>query len=314
MDANFETVQSDTGSSFRSLWFTCASFAEDHTWHYHPEFELTYIIRSQGTRFVGDSIESYSPGDLVLVGPNLPHCWHDEYPGQGPQSGPELIVLQFRSDLFGNDFLSLPELTAVRRLFTAASCGLHVQGETASRVRRLMEDIFDRHGLARLLRLLEIVETMARFPQDSRRLASADYHVENDITEANRQRIELIHRYVRENLARDVSQAEIADLVGLTPAGFSRFFRNATGHTFVAFVNLLRISKACRALMESDDSVTEIALTCGYNSIANFNRQFLAIKGMNPTQFRNQRDRLKEHLTAPVACSQISIKSASVLG
>ena len=78
MEPKFETVEVDAASSFRSMWVSCASFAEDHTWHYHPEFELTWIVKSQGTRFVGDNIEAYRAGDLVLTGPNLPHCWHDE--------------------------------------------------------------------------------------------------------------------------------------------------------------------------------------------------------------------------------------------
>ena len=312
MDANFETVQADTNSSFRSLWFTCTSFAEDHTWHYHPELELTYIIKSEGTRFIGDSIEPYAPGDLVLVGPNLPHCWHDEHPKQSRTSGPELIVLQFSSEALGRDFLSLPELAGVRQLFKASGSGLHVQGATAKRVQKRMEGVFDAQGFSRLLCLLEILEWMAHSPKDLRKLASAQYRIEKDITEANRRRIELIHRYVRENLAREISQAEIAALTGLTPAGFSRFFRQATGHTFMAFVNRLRISQACRALMESDESVTEIALTCGYNNMAHFNRQFLALKGMNPTQFRNQRDRLKAHRTVARRPQQ-AVKSALVL-
>src|SRR5215469_13654583 len=91
MEPRFEAVASDEDSSFRCLHFACDRFADDHAWHYHPEYELTWIIRSQGVRFVGDSIQTYGPGDLVLVGPNLPHCWQNEADGPGP----ELIVIQF---------------------------------------------------------------------------------------------------------------------------------------------------------------------------------------------------------------------------
>lgn len=294
MGPNFETVQSDADSSFRGLRFSCSSFAEDHTWHYHPEFELTWIIRSEGTRFVGDSIEPYQPGDLVFIGPNLPHCYHDEPPSPGGE-GPELIVLQFRPENFGADFLGLPEARLINQLFRASKCALQVQNETASAVRASMLAILDKTGMARLIGLLEILQTLAQGNHDLRALASADYHINNDITETNRRRIELIHRHVRQNLAREISQAEMAELIGLTPPAFSRFFRKATGQTFVGFVNILRIHAVCRQLMETNECVTAIAMNCGYNNIANFNRQFLALKGMNPTQFREHRRHLADH-------------------
>lgn len=294
VEPKFENVQKDSESSFCSLWFSCASLAEDHTWHYHPEFELTWVMRSQGTRFVGDSIERFGANDLVLIGPNLPHCWHDETDGNSQGDGSEAVVLQFRPESFGNDFLGLPELAPINRLFRSSKCGLHIQGNTATHVQGLMKAVFRKTGLERLMGLLEILQVMARVPGDLRSLASADYHITNDITETNRQRIEFIHRYVRKNLGREVSQAEIAGLVSLTPPAFSRFFRRATGQTFVGFVNILRINEVCRLLMESDQPITDIAMNCGYNNVANFNRQFLALKGMNPTRFRDQRNRLLE--------------------
>lgn len=294
MEPNFETVQADTDSSFRSMRFSCSSFAQDHTWHYHPEFELTWIMRSEGTRFVGDSIEPYAANDLVFIGPNLPHCYHDEPQPAGGGAGPELIVLQFRPESFGADFLGLPETGQINELFRASKCGLHVRGEASARVRALMMDILEKRGMARLIVLLEILQTLAQGRRELRALASADYHINNDITETNRRRIEFIHRHVRENFGRDISQAEIAALIGLTPPAFSRFFRKATGQTFVGFVNILRINEVCRLLMETHECITEIAMSCGYNNIANFNRQFLSLKGMNPTQFRERRLHLQD--------------------
>ena len=303
MEPKFENVQADSESSFCSLWFACASLAEDHTWHYHPEFELTWVVRSTGTRFVGDSIERFGANDLVLLGPNLPHCWHDEPDANAREHGSEAVVLQFRPESFGNDFLGLPELAPVNRLLRASKCGLHIQGEIALRVQGLMKAVFRKTGLVRLMGLLEILEVMAQAPGDLRALASADYHITNDITETNRQRIEFIHRYVRQNLGREVSQSEIAALVKLTPPAFSRFFRKATGQTFVGFVNILRINEVCRLLMASDEGISEIAMNCGYNNIANFNRQFLALKAMNPTQFREQRSLLDRQPIADSAAA-----------
>lgn len=293
MEPRFETVQVDAASSFRCLWFTCRSFAEDHTWHYHPEFELIWIVRSHGTRFVGDNIEPYAAGDLVMIGPNMPHCWHSE-----PETGeapPEAIVVQFRPEMFGHGFLDLPEFEQIKRLFRASRCGLHVEGETARYVQTKMRSLPEKKGIARLLGLLDILRLLAESENDLRYLASADYHITNDITELNRQRIELIHRHVRQNLGRDINQTDVARLVGLTPPAFSRFFRRATGQTFVGFVNILRINEVCRAMTEGNECITNIAMNCGYNNIANFNRQFLALKGMNPSQYRERHLRLKQN-------------------
>lgn len=292
MEPRFETVQADAASSFRCTWFTCPSFAENHTWHYHPEYELIWIVTSNGTRVVGDNIEPYRAGDLVFMGPNLPHCWHDEPRGDDE---PEAVVVQFRSETIGQDFLGLPEFEAIRRLFRASRCGLHVEGETATHVQNRMRSLFAKKGLARLICLLDILRVMSEAESDLRYLASADYHVTNDITELNRQRIELIHRYVRKNLSEEISQVHVAGLVGLTPPAFSRFFRQATGQTFVGFVNILRVNEACRMMVDSNEGIANIAMNCGYNNMAHFNRQFLTLKGMNPSQYRERHLRLKEN-------------------
>jgi len=296
MEPRFESVQSDVDSSFRCLHFTCASFAEDHTWHYHPEYELTWIIRSEGTRFVGDSIQHYGRDDLVLVGPDLPHCWYDE-PSIGADQGPELIVVQFRRECFGTDFLSLPEATPLRRVLDAAVGGMYFTGPTVGRVGVLMRAMVKASGMTRLVHLLEVLNLLASSPTLSP-LASANYRHDNEINPLNRHRIESVHRYVREHLGADISQAHLAATLDLSPPAFSRFFRAATGQTFVGFVNLLRIGEACRLLGNGQCSVTEIALECGYQNISNFNRQFLALKGMNPSEFRRRLRRRNDHVVA----------------
>jgi AraC-like DNA-binding protein len=312
MDPCFETIQADDNSSFRIKHFTCRRFADDHTWHYHSEFELTWIIRSAGTRFVGDSIESYQPNDLVFVGPNLPHCWHNQ-PGATESDVAELIVVQFGRESLGTDFLKLPETVHINRLFDLAARGLHVRGRAASLATALMQNTLANKGLKRLLCLLDILNTLADSAELTP-LASADYQMHNDVNETNRQRIEFIHRYVREHLNREITQSEVAQRIGLTPSAFSRFFRNATGQTFVGFVNILRINEVCRRLMDGDTSITDIAMSCGYNNIANFNRQFLSLKGMNPSRFRDHRRQLQEHRIPVVNSSAQSPPQAGFAG
>jgi AraC-like DNA-binding protein len=283
MDPRFESVHSDIDSSFRCLRFSCDRFSDDHAWHYHPEYELTWIIRSEGTRFVGDSIQPYGVNDLVLVGPDLPHCWHDEPTanGSGP---PDLIVAQFQANCFGEDFLKLVAAQGLRKFLTRAQQGIAFDSRCASQVGPLLISMTEERGLHRLAKLLDVLVILSE-AANTRTLASRNYQLNNDITPVSRFRIEKVHRYIRKNMAGDISQAEIAAALGMSSPAFSRFFKAAMGQTFVNFVNILRVNEACR-LLSGARPITEIAMECGYQNLSNFNRQFLALRGINPTEFR----------------------------
>lgn len=291
MDPQFEAVHSDADSSFRCLHFHCGSFAQDHAWHYHPEYELTWVARSEGTRFVGDSIQHYDPGDLALIGPNLPHCWHDEPAVEGADS-PEVVVVQFGPDCLGRGFLELDAAREARDLLARAAQGIVFTPATARDVAPLLLAMTRQRGLERVARLLDVLAVLAA-AKGARTLASPDYQLNNDINPVNRRRIELVHRYVRDQLAGDISQAHVAQRLNLSPPAFSRFFKAATGKTFVEFVNALRVNEACRLLGGSNTSITAIAMACGYRNMANFNRRFRALRGMNPSEYR-RRLRLRE--------------------
>jgi len=294
VDPSFETIYPDENSSIRGMYFECVSFEDDHRWHYHPEYELTFIMESQGTRFVGDSVLSYEPGDLVLVGPNLPHCWHnDQLPSAGSNQA-RLAVLQFSQHSFGEHFLSLPETREISSLLEQANSGIQFHDVPFDVAEKSLLEICACSGMARMIRFLDFFHRLSR-EHEFKQLASQDYHRINDVNEQNRSRIEKIHVYVRKNLELEFSQKDVADMVGLTPSAFSRFFRTATGMTFVNFVNRIRITEACRMLMDENTEITQIAFACGYNNTSNFNRQFLSHKGMSPSEFRRQRLKLEQH-------------------
>ncbi|WP_158235405.1 AraC family transcriptional regulator [Caulobacter sp. FWC2] len=290
-----------TGASARpfcSVRLSSGGLAGHDAWHHHPEYELGWIVRGQGTRFVGDSVEPYRARDLVLLGPNFPHFYHDDTSPLAPWARPELTTLQFRPEVVDTHFLGLPEARDIAALLRIASQrGLQVQGETAARVQETISGLSAKVGMARLIGLLEILETLAQGGDDLRPLASSGYSTGKGSATTTRRRIEQIDRHVRENLGQEIKQVDVAGLVGLTPHAFSRFFRKATGLTFVGFVNRLRINEACHRLLETDDGITEIAFGCGYWSIANFNRQFLNLKGVNPSRFREKRLRTIEATT-----------------
>jgi AraC-like DNA-binding protein len=281
MEPRFEAIELEGDSCFRLLRFQCDNFAQDHSWHYHPEIELTFILQGEGTRFVGDSVFRYRANDLVMVGPNLPHCWTNEAEST---SGPnDLIVLQFSPDCLGQDFLNIADAQPLRRLIEASARGLHFQEAASATYREDLLSLLELEGLARLVAFIELLAELAG-DQAVQSLTSDFYRINN--AEFNGGRMTKVMTYVREHLRDEIRQTEVADIVAMTPQGFSRFFRATTGRTFVSFVNALRVMEAARLLVNTDDDIIDIAFACGYANLSNFNRRFLEIKQTTPREYR----------------------------
>lgn len=281
MNPLFESIPQDVGSSFHLAHFRCDDFALDHTWHYHPEYELLWMMRSSGTRLIGDSVVPYRAGELVMVGSGLPHCWHNN---PDDTDKPEAVLLQFSRDFLGAGFFDLPEACHVRALLGRAARGLCFPPDAAEAAGAMLLAATRVAGLQRIagiLSTLEMLATAAAAP-----IASAHYQNAGDMRRQSREHIARVHHHVRHNLAGHISQAEIARSLGMSPPEFSKFFRAATGQTFVSFVNVLRLNEACRLLASTTLSITQVAMDCGYNNLSHFNRQFLLHKGVTPRDFR----------------------------
>jgi AraC-like DNA-binding protein len=251
-------------------------------WHVHPEVELTYIVRSRGRRFVGDSIEPYDDGDLVLLGSHLPHTW-DSDPRRGGRH--EALFCQFSEGFLGEDFLRAPELAAVRRLMDRSGLGLHFTGKTQRAAARRMEGMDRLQGVPRLAALLEVLDLLAR-SRDVRPLSSREFAP--SLRSGDAGRIDRVCRILNERCTQRITLAEAAAAAHLSVPAFSRFFRRKTGRTLVAYLNELRTGLACRELIETDRSVSDIAFDSGFSNLSNFNRRFRRLKGMSPREFRRQ--------------------------
>ena len=287
MDPRFETVQLDGDSSFRALHFKCDSFRKDHSWHYHPEIELTLIVSGRGTQFVGDSVNRFKEGDLVMLGAGLPHCWLDDE-GVGQEN--ELVVIQFKPSLLSEEFLAMPEAIGLNHLFSRAQRGLSCAGPGADEVGKLMWEMVETSGLARFNRLLRALELLV-VDESSEPLTSELYRI--DTSEFHGGRMARVVDYVTENLLEEIKQTDVAQVLGMNPQSFSRFFKATTGRTFVSFVNLMRIMEACRLLVNTDQEITEIAYDSGYGNLSNFNRHFRDLKQTTPRQYRELHAQLK---------------------
>ena len=254
-------------------------------WHFHPECQLTLVLNSYGHRVVGDDLNSFEPGDLVFIGPNLPHLWHHEGLHRNADGQAYSIVEQFLEDFLGRDFLSRPESAPVRRLITRGAVALHVNGRTRKAVAERMQALLRARGLRRVVWLLDILELLAT-SRELRPMSSPGF--QPSLNPFDHDRVGRVCAYVNEHLAGPIFREDLARLVQLSPDAFGRFFRSRTGKTLPAFVNQLRVGRACRLLAETDLPVIEVAMQCGFENLSNFNRQFLRLVERSPRDYRRR--------------------------
>lgn len=252
-------------------------------WHYHDEYELHLMVASSGKAFVGDWIGQFQPGHLVLTGPRLPHNWLST---DLPEGGVPLrdLVIQFPHDPLVQAARSIPELAELEPLLERARHGIEFFG-LADRAERHWEAVKAARGLRRFAAFCDFLADLVQCT-DYRLLSSVQLQSEDD--DESLDQIDAVVIRITEHLSQPVSAGDIAAELGMSESRFSRFFRRATGNTFTDFVNRVRINRACQLLMETDKLITHICYEVGFNNVANFNRRFLEIKGMTPSEFRKQ--------------------------
>jgi len=254
-------------------------------WHFHDEYELHLITASSGKTFVGDWIGSFEPGQLVLCGPRLPHNWISmDLPAEGLVQRD--LVIQFQHAPLEQASQAIPELRELQPLLERARHGIEFFGFAQSGPQR-WHQVKQATGLRRLAAFLDFMTELARWT-DYRLLSHVQ--MQGADTDAELEQINAIVRRITENLAEPWAANEAAAGLGMSESRFSRFFRRATGNTYTDFVNRVRINRACQLLMNSDRYITNVCYDVGFNNVANFNRRFLQIKGMTPSEFRRQVD------------------------
>lgn len=278
-----ERILEDTQQSFHCEVVRGRDFGTP--WHFHPELEITLTLKARGHRMIGDNIMTLAPGDLVMIGGNLPHVWHQD---QGFRKSPDAahsLVIQFRADFLGREFLSKPELLSVRRLFERADRGLLISGRTRGAASEMIHRIMRTSGLARLTLLLEMLDLISR-SRDLKPICSPGFFPQ--VAMADQDRMARVFRHIHDHLAQEIDRDHLAQLAGLSAGAFSRFFKTRTGKTVPRFVNELRIGLACRLLTEGHRKISAIAMDCGYGNLSNFNRQFLRMMKSTPLEFRRR--------------------------
>lgn len=279
MKLQFEPIEPLAGSSFTLLHTTNVDSIH-LLWHYHPEYELVYIPFGHGRRHVGQHHTQYQEGELVFIGPNVPHLSFS----YGRTNPYEQIVLQVRADWLATAFGQLPELTDIRHLFTRAHQGLTFGPQTRALVGSALRHMLTEPAFPRLLSLLNLFQLLAQ-AQDVEVLHADRGGLERHGKEKDR--LSTIYRYIQQQYSQPITVAELADLAHLTVPAFCRYFKKMTGQTLTDFLQEYRISQACLLLLE-DRSITDVSYASGFHNLSHFNKTFRRITGQSPSAYRQQ--------------------------
>ena len=256
----------------------------NNRWHYHPELELIYFHRGCGTQFVGDNIKRFSAGDLVLVGPNLPHFWRFDQPDSGERL-PYSTVVHFRDDCWGRYFLDLPETVALKRLVEKARRGLYVAGrKDREKMAAAMDQIRLAQGLDRLLSLLQCLNALAAVRTHP--LSSLGY--QPGFSEGEHERMNAIYDYTFQHFRGPVYLEQVAAVAQLVPNSFCRYFKSRTGKTYSQFINEIRVGHACKLLIDGTRSVKQVCFDSGFSNFTSFHETFKRLTGKAPGKYREE--------------------------
>ncbi len=253
--------------------------------HYHSKLELTYIIESSGTRFIGDNIDNFAPGELVLVGPNLPHCWKNDvkYFDTSSQLRAEAIVIHFDVNFLGESFLKTPEMVNISKLISNSERGILFSSEAT---KRALKKLLCLNSLSNSLRLIHFIEILELLSRDSDYKTLSSTSTNYSITDKNLSRINTTIDYISKNYTRELTVQHLSEITHLTPNAFCRYFKKHTRKTFKLYLNELRTANVCRLLRNTDLSISEIAYANGYNSMSHFIKTFKSLKNMRPNEYR----------------------------
>jgi AraC-like DNA-binding protein len=253
-------------------------------WHFHNEYEIVFIIKSFGKKFVGDSVEDFSPGDLSIYGSKLPHFYMNDqsfYRGD-PDLIVNAIVVQFPTSYFQASQLQRPEFGSVKKLLNNASAGLTFPAEVSAVGGKMLTEMHQTSGMERHLVFEKLIDFLGN--SESRSIATPGYiNAKNDQGEP---RMAKIYKFTTRNYNRKIALEEVASVAGMNATAFCRYFRQKTGKTFAQFVNELRISYACKFLRLGNQTIAHISDEAGFNNLSNFNRQFKNYIGKSPSEYR----------------------------
>jgi len=263
-----------------------ADDANKHQWHVHHCYELIYISGGRGKRHIGQSISYYEDGDLIFLGPNLPH--HSFRAGLQKDDAFE-VVIQMEKHFLGRGFFHTPEMEIVRKLLKRSRSGLAFLGETKQKAGQLLESMVEMAPFRRLITLLEVLNLIARSEE------YIDFNgrgISLEVKTMDHERTDAIYQFVQNRFQLPISLEEAAREVNMAVPSFCRYFKKMTNRTFTNFVNEFRVSYACKLLNDENYNISSISQDCGFNNLSHFNKKFREFTGQSPSDYRKSRVKL----------------------
>lgn len=253
-------------------------------WHFHPEIEILYVVKSSGTSYFGDSIHRFSEGEISIIGENVPHWWKSDskYYDGIDTTGIKALIIQFRKEIFDRSFVSLPEMQVINDLLGRSQRGIQFTCKSRKQLGQQMLKIFSENGIRRITELLILLDMMAN-TNEFKYHASLGYS--RTINTFDFYRFNKIHEHIILNFTQPIKLEEVASVSNFSPTAFCRYFKKHTGKTFLSFLNEIRISNACKLMVEENMSISRASIESGFNNLSHFNDQFKRLMKITPSDY-----------------------------
>lgn len=247
-------------------------------WHQHIEYELILITEGRGLSFIGNHVGRFEMGDVYFLGSNLPHTF------QKLESDliTSAVVVQFLEGFLGNNFILLPESYQILQLFRKSMQGLIIKDPCKTLLQPIIKELETLRGFQRVIRLCECLNLIAETGEFTCLSTQPIIH----LNDKDQNRIDQIFQYTIDSFKTPIFLSDIAEIASMSVPSFCNYFKKSTKKTYISFLNEIRIDYACRCLMDTELTILNICYESGYNTLANFNKQFLKMKKMTPSQYR----------------------------
>lgn len=279
----FQKSRIPAGKAFVIRELIAPSF--DVNWHFHSEYQLFTVLKGKGTRFVGDHMQTFKEGDMVLTGPNLPHLWRNDNAYLDFKNGLEThgIVIYFPDQFLNNSVFEEEEFTDIARVLQESERGILISGDTNNQILEMMQKLLFLKGIDRIIQLLKILNLMVD-SKDCSPITQVGYINLNKESETDR--IGLVFEFVMKNFKEKITLHQVSELANLSLSAFSRYFKTRVNKSFSEFLSEVRIGHACKLLQDQELNISEIAFECGFFTLSNFNKQFKDRTGKTPLTYK----------------------------
>jgi AraC-like DNA-binding protein len=255
--------------------------------HYHPETEIIHVVKSFGTRIIGESIQNFSEDDLVMVGSGVPHVWrNDDVFYQGDENLEAVVrVIHFNENFWGEGFTNLPEMSRFRKLFHLARHGISFSDGISETILQYFDIIFRESGQARIIAFINMLDYISGIKEFDL-LMKTEYI--GNYNQIDCEKVNKIYEYLLNNYIVGVDFQEVALMLNMSLPSLCRFFKQRTNRNISMALNEIRVNQACKLLSNEKYSATQICFMVGYANYSHFNEQFKKITGITPLKYKRK--------------------------